>query len=124
MLWPVNQWSTENIEEMFSINERVAVEIKTDRGYVNAVFVGATNVGYIKLSFMPEIEGNQFRVFKPLVKENLNISIKKGEELGMFKMGSTVVMVYQAGVLNADSEIQSYNQKYQNQSVKVNTRFI
>lgn len=125
MLWPVNKWSTENIEEMFSINERVCVEIKTDRGFVNAVFVGATNVGYIELSFMPEIKGNQFKVFKPLVKENLNIPIRRGEELGMFRMGSTVVMLYQDGILTNDpvSELRKLNLKYQDFPVQVNTNF-
>ncbi|MBC7753253.1 MAG: phosphatidylserine decarboxylase [Moraxellaceae bacterium] len=126
MLWPVNKWSTENIEEMFSINERVSVEIKTDRGLVNVVFVGATNVGYIELSFMPEIKGNQFSVFKPLIKPNLNISVKRGEELGMFRMGSTVVMLYQDGVIPSDTsaeELQKLNQKYQDQPVQVNSNF-
>ena len=126
MLWPVNKWSTENIEEMFSINERVCVEIKTNRGFVNVVLVGATNVGYIELSFMPEIKGNQFSVFKPLIKPNLNISIKRGEELGMFRMGSTVVMLYQDGVIPSDTsaeELQKLNQKYQDQPVHVNSNF-
>ena len=126
MLWPVNKWSTENIEEMFSINERVCVEIKTNRGFVNVVLVGATNVGYIELSFMPEIKGNQFNVFKPFVKENLNIATKRGEELGMFRMGSTVVMLYQDGVIPSDTsaeELQKLNQKYQDQPVHVNSNF-
>ena len=123
MLWPVNKWSTENIEEMFSINERVSVEIKTDRGFVNVVFVGATNVGYITLNFMPEIKGNQFNVFKPLVKDKLNITVKKGEELGMFKMGSTVVMLYQKNILKDSSNVLNLNSKYQNNPVQVNSNF-
>ena len=123
MLWPVNKWSTENIEEMFSINERVSVEIKTDRGFVNVVFVGATNVGYITLNFMPEIKGNQFNVFKPLVKDKLNITVKKGEELGMFKMGSTVVMLYQKDILKDSSNVLNLNSKYQNNPVQVNSNF-
>lgn len=121
MLWPVNQWATENIEEMFSINERVCVEIRTDKGLVNVVFVGATNVGYITLSFLPEIKGNHFSVFKPLYKENLNISIRKGEELGMFKMGSTVVMLYSK---EASSSIPPTDvQKLKNQRVLVKSSF-
>ncbi|MFN3453993.1 MAG: archaetidylserine decarboxylase, partial [Pseudobdellovibrio sp.] len=65
-LWPVNNWSTDNIHELFSINERVYVEIKTERGLVGAVFVGATNVGQIELSFDSDVRGNQLNVFKPL----------------------------------------------------------
>lgn len=119
-LWPVNSWSTSNIHELFSINERVVVEIKTDRGLVSVVFVAATNVGDIALSFDPEIRGNQFKVFKPLIKTYHNLSVKKGDELGMFRMGSTIVMLYQKGVLNlqnADLE------KFHNKAVKVNSDF-
>ncbi len=101
-LWPVNKWSTENIDQMFSINERVVVEIKTEKGYVATVFVAATNVGQIVLSFDDSIKGNQFNLNKPFTKKGLNIPIKKGEELGMFRMGSTVVMLYQKSCLNSD----------------------
>ena len=119
-LWPVNNWSTSNIHELFSINERVYVEIKTDRGLVGVVFVAATNVGDIALSFDPEIRGNQFKVFKPLVKEYKNIEIQKGDELGMFRMGSTIVMLYQKGVLGLqNSQLEQFHTK----AVKVNSDF-
>lgn len=119
-LWPVNNWSTTNIHELFSINERVYVEIKTDRGLVGVVFVAATNVGDIALSFDPEIRGNQFKVFKPFVKEYKNLSIKKGDELGMFRMGSTIVMLYQKGVLGLQN---SQLEQFHNKPVKVNSDF-
>jgi len=119
-LWPVNQWSTDNIQELFSINERVYVEIKTDRGLVGVVFVGATNVGQIELAFDSEIRGNQLKVFKPLVKDNLNISIQKGAELGMFRMGSTVVMLYQKGILDLSNE---QLDELHNKAVRVNSDF-
>ncbi len=119
-LWPVNNWSTSNIHELFSINERVYVEIKTDRGLVGVVFVAATNVGDIALSFDPDIRGNQFKVFKPLVKEYKNLSIKKGEELGMFRMGSTIVMLYQKDVLGLQN---SQLEQFHNKPVKVNSDF-
>ena len=93
-LWPVNNWSTENIHELFSINERVLVEIQTDRGLVGVMFVGATNVGQIILSFDQEIRGNQLLSSSIFEKTYTNLSIKKGDELGMFRMGSTVVMIY------------------------------
>lgn len=119
-LWPVNSWSTTNIHEVFSINERVYVEIKTDRGLVGVVFVAATNVGDIALSFDQEIRGNQFKVFKPLVKEYKDLRIKKGDELGMFRMGSTIVMLYQKNVLNLQN---SQLEELHNKPVKVNSDF-
>jgi phosphatidylserine decarboxylase len=98
-LWPVNSWSTENIHELFSINERVLVEIETDRGLVGVMFVGATNVGQICLSFDPEIRGNQLMSNAVFEKKYDNLNITKGDELGMFRMGSTIVMLYAPNIL-------------------------
>ncbi len=100
-LWPVNPWSTENIHEIFSVNERVVVEIETDRGTVGLVFVGATNVGKIMLSFDSEIVGNQLLSSAIKEKTYANTFIKKGDEIGMFRMGSTVVMLYSEKTLAA-----------------------
>lgn len=119
-LWPVNNWSTTNIHELFSINERVYVEIKTDRGLVGVVFVAATNVGDIALSFDPEIRGNKFKINKAFVKSYNNLDIQKGDELGMFRMGSTIVMLYQKGILGLQN---SQLEQFHNKPVKVNSDF-
>lgn len=93
-LWPVNEWSTQNVHELFSVNERICVEIETYQGWVNVIFVGATNVGYIELFCDSEIKGNQLTGQKPRIKDNLSIEIKKGDELGCFRMGSTIVQLF------------------------------
>lgn len=94
-LWPVNEWSTQNIPELFVKNERVVIEIETEFGLVGYVMVGATNVGFMELSFDSEIVTNQAgpaikkeRVYDP------PLLVVKGQELGMFRMGSTVVVLY------------------------------
>lgn len=94
-LWPVNEWSTNNILDLFPLNERVLVEIETEFGPVGVVFVGATNVGFIELFFDQEIKGNQAgpHVFKHKRYEP-EINIHRGAELGLFRMGSTIVMLY------------------------------
>lgn len=94
-LWPVNEWSTTNVPNLFSVNERVLVEIQTDLGPVGVVFVGATNVGHIVLSFDETIRGNQKgpHIFQHK-QYSPEIPVHKGSELGMFRMGSTVVMLY------------------------------
>lgn len=127
-LWPVNKWSTENIHELFSINERVLVEIKTDRGLVGVMFVGATNVGQIELAFDPAIRGNQLLGEGVFEKKYSGLKIKKGEELGMFRMGSTVVMLYGKGTIinSTGDELQSQLRQLSawiGQKVKVNSEF-
>jgi phosphatidylserine decarboxylase len=117
-LWPVNNWSTENIHELFSINERVLVEIKTERGLVGVMFVGATNVGQIMLSFDSEVLGNQLLSSAVFEKKYTNLKVNKGDELGMFKMGSTVVMLYSPGCLKKlESDL------FKNKPVRVNAAF-
>lgn len=101
-LWPVNDWAVKNIKNLFLVNERVIVEIETNRGLTSVVFVGATNVGSIELSFDNSIKTNKLFRSERLTKD-YNIQIQKGDELGLFRMGSTVVVIYPqviAGHLN------------------------
>jgi phosphatidylserine decarboxylase len=95
LLWPVNDWSVTSIEDLFVKNERVVVEIESARGVMAVVFVGATNVGSIRLAFEPELKTNHMHVRSPQ-KWNYptkSLPISKGQELGMFCMGSTVIVV-------------------------------
>lgn len=92
-LWPVNEWSIKNIPQVYAQNERVYVEIATEHGPVGVIFVGATNVGSIALKFEKKLYTN-WKIPAKLIKYEPPIEIKKGEELGMFKMGSTVVVLY------------------------------
>lgn len=94
-LWPVNSWSTENIENLFAVNERVILEIESRLGPCLLVFVGATNVGQISLSFDSHFRTNSSEQKKSLQKKlNPVVNINRGQELGVFHMGSTVVMIY------------------------------
>jgi phosphatidylserine decarboxylase len=100
-LWPVNEWSVQNISDLFSVNERVIFNIKTALGPVALVMVGATNVGKITVSFDPCVVGNQGDFKTPHRKHYDNpVRVKKGDELGIFNMGSTVVMIYPKNMLN------------------------
>ena len=93
-LYPVNRFSLNRIRNLFVINERLIVYLETDQGSVAMVMVGATNVGKIRLYF-DEIRMNLFRrgpfqrTYKPKIKLN------RGEELGCFEMGSTVILLFE-----------------------------
>lgn len=95
-LLPVNRPSLLKNHNLFIRNERVVVVAKDNKG--NKMFyvaVGALNVGQMVLNFEPRVQTN--------TKANINTSftypepihIKKGEEVGMFKMGSTIVTFQQ-----------------------------
>lgn len=94
-LWPVNDWSVSHIDQLFIRNERVVIDIQTLKGLVSVVLVGATNVGSIKVSFEPELRTNathkrQSQRWSYVEDKH---KLKKGEEIGMFCMGSTVIVV-------------------------------
>lgn len=88
-LWPVHDECVSEVKNLFITNERVVVSISTQLGPVETVFVGATNVGSIE-------------IFKAQGSE-----IQKGEELGMFQFGSTVVMIYPKSIKIDVSKIKS-----------------
>ena len=94
-LWPVHDKSVASIENLFGINERVIIRIETFRGVISVIFVGALNVGKIELDFEPSVSTNNLkdRALR-FIKYPVGISIEKGVELGMFRMGSTVVVLY------------------------------
>ncbi len=107
-LWPVNNWSTTNIKKLFSINERVVVNIETPQGFCSLVLVGATNVGKMTLAFDKDVITNKFLDRNPVKKKyDKPIPISRGDEIGAFHMGSTVVMVYEKTMFPPNSKFVS-----------------
>jgi phosphatidylserine decarboxylase len=105
-LWPVNAWSVNKIENLFAVNERIAVIIQTPKGKAALVMVAATNVGNMSMSFDDSLS-TRLRHAERQVRERTyspQIPIKRGEEIGIFHMGSTVVMLYEKGMIEADPE--------------------
>ena len=101
-LWPVNDWSTDKIPNLFNVNERIVTVIETgDRKLVALVMVAATNVGNMTMSYDNHISSKTRRGDRQPQPKNYEpgVSIRRGDEIGIFHMGSTVVMLYAAGVL-------------------------
>ena len=96
-LWPVNELSVLRVQGLFAVNERVVVEVITERGRVVVVMVGATNVGQMRMSFDGKLVTNQKDQQKSIVRTKQYwppLRVKAGDELGVFHMGSTVVVLY------------------------------
>jgi len=93
-LWPVNTWSVSHIPGLFVVNERITVEVSGAEGKVLVVMVGATNVGRITLDFLPGLAGNGFpRCQDRLWRPSQLLPIAKGQGLGCFELGSTVILI-------------------------------
>jgi phosphatidylserine decarboxylase len=103
-LWPVNNWSVDAIAELFTVNERVAFTIEAEQTAA-LVMVAATNVGNITISFDEKVKTNarepelapRERSYDPAIE------IKKGDEVGIFHLGSTVIMLYEEGMVSEES---------------------
>ncbi len=98
--WPVNNWSVQNVPNLFAENERVVTAIDTPTyGKVGLVMVAATNVGNMEMFYDESICTNR-RTPEEHVRERTYEPAKpidRGAELGMFKMGSTVIALYGPG---------------------------
>jgi phosphatidylserine decarboxylase len=88
----VNALAVRSVEGLFTVNERVVVRIEGDDvGPVAVVLVGATNVGRITLSFAPlstNAGGPPLQVHLEPPRP-----VRRGDELGAFNLGSTVVLL-------------------------------
>ncbi|MFA7084820.1 MAG: phosphatidylserine decarboxylase [Arcobacteraceae bacterium] len=94
-LYPVNFKYLNKQLNLFIENERVILECVTNENKLfYMIFVGALNVGQMVFTFEPSVETN-CDTSKINVIEYDNLEVKKGDCLGYFKMGSTVVMVWE-----------------------------
>lgn len=92
-LYPVNRIGLEHIAQLFARNERVAVHQDAQNGCVCTVFVGAIGVGRITLGFEPGVSTNSGRAFglRHYARDGAP-TLERGEELGMFHLGSTAIV--------------------------------
>jgi phosphatidylserine decarboxylase len=101
-LWPVNTWSVSHIPGLFVVNERIAVEIAGRHGKAILVMVGATNVGRITLDFHADMVGNaRPRSAAGVWKPAAPLPMDKGQGLGCFELGSTVILLLSASLMES-----------------------
>jgi len=98
-LYPVNFKYLNKELGLFVQNERVILECLKDDKLFYMVFVGALNVGQMVFDFEPRVETNT-KADDIKVYEYDNLEIKKADCLGYFKMGSTVVMLWEKNLIN------------------------
>lgn len=93
--WPVNQASVRTKDALFAINERLVTYLDTPAGQCAYIAVGATCVARIHAAY-DELVTHQGQGPKAHTYPR-SIAIEKGAELGMFEMGSTIIMLFQKG---------------------------
>jgi phosphatidylserine decarboxylase len=97
----VNGISLRFLNDVFTVNERVVLAGKWAQGEMHYAAVAAHGVGNIKLSFEKNLKTNDprtvpFYLGGDVRTRKLDQKLTPGEEVGMFKLGSTIVLVFEA----------------------------
>jgi len=98
-LFSVNPTTARGIPGLFARNERVVCVFDTAYGPFVMTLVGATIVGSMATVWHGVVNPPRHAQVTEWKYDDQNIVLKKGDELGRFLLGSTVVMLFQKDVL-------------------------
>lgn len=99
-LFSVNAFSSENIPNLFTRNERVVCWFKTEQGPMAVVLVGAMLVASIHTVWAGQVAPSKVRGVEAQAYDEKKIELNKGDELGHFELGSTVIIVFPRGAVS------------------------
>lgn len=105
-LFSVNRATTKHIDQLFTRNERVVSIFDTEAGPMAVVMVGAMIVGSIET-----VWAGQITPYKKMIRtthypdDKEEVRLSKGEEMGRFKMGSTVMVLFGPDMAEWDTDI-------------------
>lgn len=95
-LFTVQEYMVNGLPGLFTKNERIISYIKTEYGLAAVCKIGAMNVGRITLSYADAVTNKLFKKRKEFFYRAGSFPvISKGEELGTFHLGSTVIILFQ-----------------------------
>ncbi|MGH8427968.1 MAG: archaetidylserine decarboxylase [Gammaproteobacteria bacterium] len=100
-LWPVRPWAVEGIPGLFTRNERVTLEFDSDAGRYELVMVGALMVGGLETIVTGPVRRGRL---EPRIW-NLEATprrFERGDEIGRFNFGSTVILLFPPGSIRLD----------------------
>lgn len=106
-LFSVSPWMAGKLQDLFVLNERVALLGRWRHGFFSMVPVGATNVGSIRVNFDSTLRTNSpLRPITPGTFDEATYAkastllggqpLQSGDEVGGFWLGSTIVLVFEA----------------------------
>ena len=107
-LFPVNPPAVRHVAGLFTINERVVTFIDGSRGdgpeleRTALLMVAATGVGNMTLSYAPGFRAGARRGQRVDPSQHLPLPIERGGEVGVFNLGSTVIVIFGPGQVELD----------------------
>uniref|UniRef100_UPI0035A14764 archaetidylserine decarboxylase n=1 Tax=Glaesserella sp. TaxID=2094731 RepID=UPI0035A14764 len=104
-LFSVNPFLAEHVPNLFARNERVICEFDTAFGPMVQILVGATITASISTVWAGVINpprAKEVLVYNYLTSGETAVQLKKGEEMGAFRLGSTVVNLFPKGAVKLE----------------------
>ncbi len=124
-LFSVNHLTAQNVPNLFARNERVICLFDTEFGPMAQILVGATIVGSIETvwsgTVTPPREGVIKRWTWPAGDDENAVALLKGQEMGRFKLGSTVINLFAPGKVNLVEGLQSLSVTRLGEALAVST---
>lgn len=106
-LFSVNPLTAENVPNLFARNERAVAIFSTAIGPMAMVLVGATIVASIETVWGGTIAPAENREIRSWDYSDQDITLEKGQEMGRFKLGSTIVALFPKDTVNFAEELQA-----------------
>lgn len=98
-LFAVADWSVQNVPRLFARNERVISIFETNWGPMALVLVGAFMVGSIETVWAGRVTPPRGRRVMVGNYSHHDVRLEKGDEMGRFNMGSTVILIQPANAV-------------------------
>ena len=105
-LFSVNPTTARGVPGLFARNERVVCVFESDRGTFVLTLVGATIVGSMATVWHGIVNPLRSGVVREWKYKDQIITLKKGDEMGRFLLGSTVVMLWPKDTLRFNTDWQ------------------
>ena len=99
-LFSVSPITLKHIDAVFARNERLINIFMTDMGPMAVILVGAMLVSGIHTTWQKTVTPNHFKTIQSWDYTEQNIVLQKGEELGYFNFGSTVILLFPENKIN------------------------
>jgi phosphatidylserine decarboxylase len=107
-LFSVNASTARAVPRVFARNERLICEFDTAIGRIAVILVGALHVGSIETVHCGEVNPPPRHKKRPeIIQQGVGRQFDKGEELGRFNMGSTVVLLFERNRVHWDASMRA-----------------
>ena len=103
-LFSVAPYTARHVPRLFARNERVISVFETEAGPLVMVLVGAMLVSSTETVWAGEVTPTKNKAISVKDYSAQDITLAKGEEMGRFNMGSTVILLMPPGAVKAVAE--------------------